>query len=668
MSSESSEPARRPRTCTPSNRRRTTIPLTDNFIDRYQDRSPEWGFNGLGWVIYKRTYARPVYRDGKLVRTEDWHETVRRVVDGANAIGAGLLPWEQERLFDYIWNLKGNVAGRMLWQLGTENNERLGGDSLVNCWFVDISDVTDFGWMFERLMLGGGVGFSVTQPGSLGTVRQGRVVHEEGAHDSDFIVPDKREGWADLLMRVIRCYLPVRETDYNEFTYSTVLVRPEGAPIKTFGGVASGPGILVEGVEKICAILDGAVGRKLTSVEVLDIANVIGSIVVSGNVRRSAQIALGNSNDLDYLKAKDWSSGSIPSYRAMSNNSVYVDDIDSLPEDFWENYKGGSEPYGIVNLPSAVAFGRMGEYDPDYSISGFNPCAEIPLADRESCNLSEVYLPNIGTKEELWDVVKLLYKVQKAVAAMPYLDEDSDAITSENMRLGLGVTGYLQATEEQKSWLPETYERLRRYDRRWSSLKGWPESVRLTTVKPSGTLSLLAGVTPGGHPGFSRFHIRRVRLAANDPLAAWCQHKGYRWEFNRDFDGNEDPRTVVVEFPAEFPEGTVFAEDMSAIDQMEVVRRLQSEWADNAVSVTVYYEPEELDAIREYLRENWDQFKSLSFLLRQNHGFDQAPLEEIDEEEYRKMLDRIVEDDVDLHAGESTIHDEECATGACPIR
>ena len=643
--------------------------LSDNFVREYEGRSPEWGFNGLGWVVFKRTYARPILDEaGKLVRTEEWHETVRRVVDGAEAIGAELTEAEAERLFDYIWNLKGTVGGRMLWQLGTANNERLGGDSLVNCWYCNISDVSDFGWMFERLMLGGGVGFSVTSPEKLGVVRQGTVTYLGDAHDADFIVPDKREGWADLLMRTIRCYLPKRETDYEGFSYSTALIRPEGAPIKTFGGVASGPGILVEGVEKIAGILDKAVGRHLTSVEVLDIANVIGSIVVSGNVRRSAQIALGSADDADYLNAKDWGSGHIPAYRAMSNNSVYVSSIDELPEAFWDGYLGNGEPYGLVNVEAAQKYRRAGHVDFDVTIEGFNPCAEIPLAHRESCNLAEVFLPRIESREEFEELARLLYKVQKAVAALPYLDPESDRITSQNMRLGLGVSGVLQATAEQQGWLSPVYESLLGFDRYWSAINGWPESRRLTTVKPSGTLSLLAGVTPGAHPGFSEFHIRRVRMAANDPLVQWAQGKGYRWEFQRDFEGNEDPRTAVIEFPAAFPEGTVVAEDLDAIDQLEVVRRLQRDWADNAVSVTVYYEKEELPSIRAYLAENWGDFKSVSFLLKSDHGFDQAPLEAISREQYETMVGAIHEHEVHISSGISELLDADCVGGACPIR
>lgn len=641
--------------------------LDDDFVNDFAGKANPLlsSFNGLGYVVYKRTYARPLYGDsGEFLRTEDWHETVRRVVEGAQRIGAGLTDEEARRLYEYIWGLKGFPGGRMLWQLGTDNNSRLGGDSLVNCWFVDITDVSDLGWMFERLMLGGGVGFSVTKPDKFGMVRQGKVVHMPNASDADFIVPDKREGWSELLMRTINAYL-----DGNDFSYSTMLVRPEGAPIRTFGGVASGPGILVEGIERITGILDAAVGRNLTSVELLDIANVIGSIVVSGNVRRSAQIAIGDPSDLDYLAAKRWDLGGIPAYRAMSNNSVYVDDIDELPEAFWEGYHGNGEPYGIINLSAAQNYARYGDLSrPDDSIVGFNPCAEIGLANRESCNLAEIALPHISSSEELQDVASLLYKVQKAVAALPYLDPESDRITSENMRLGLGVTGVLQANNLQLSWLPAAYKTLRVLDKAWSQKMDYPLSVRLTTVKPSGTLSLLAGVSPGAHPGFSQYHVRRVRMATNDPVFAWCQDQGYTWELVRDFEGVEDPRTAVVEFPCEFTPNTVFSHEVSAVEQMETVRFLQRMWADNAVSVTIYYEKHELPEIKKWMKDNWGTFKSMSFLLKSDHGFDQAPLEVIDKATYHAMMDAVDIRHTHIHAGESSFLDSDCEGGACPVR
>lgn len=283
--------------------------------------------------------------------------------------------------------------------------------------------------------------------------------------------------------------------------------------------------------------------------------------------------------------------------------------------------------------------------------------------------MAEIFLPNIESKEELFDVATLLYKVNKHSLALP--DEaslETEYVVNKNMRMGIGVTGYLQATEEQKSWLSECYEHLREFDKEYSYAMGFPMSIKLTTTKPSGTLSLLPGVTPGVHPGYAQYMIRRIRIASDHPLVEVCREHGYPVEYRRDFDGSEDRSTVVVEFPFSYPEGTVLAKDMTAIEQLEYVRRLQTEWSDNSVSCTVYYRQGELPTIREYLNKYYNKnFKSLSFLLHSDHGFDQAPYEEITKEEYEKrvkssqLIKRFV-GALDLDAS------AECASGACPVR
>jgi len=190
----------------------------------------------------------------------------------------------------------------------------------------------------------------------------------------------------------------------------------------------------------------------------------------------------------------------------------------------------------------------------------------------------------------------------------------------------------------------------------------------LDSVKPSGTLSLLAGVTPGAHPGYSEFYIRRIRMAADSDLASTARKHGYPVEYVLNFDGSEDKSTVVVSFPCKFPANTTFAGDMTAIDQLEVIKRLQAEWSDNAVSVTIYYRLEELDEIKEWLHLNYKNVKSVSFLLHSDHGFKQAPLEEIDEATYIEMSSRVmpIRSLEQLEMDEVEIMD--CDTGACPVR
>lgn len=626
----------------------------------------------MGYLTYKRTYARTLPTLAGDLRTEEWTDTIARILDASREqLKVGFTSDEEARLAQYMLELKGTVAGRFLWQLGTETVQRLGLLSLQNCAFTTINEpVRPFTWAMDCLMLGSGVGVNIQREYVYklpAVVEQYRRPVRSDQAGADFIVPDSREGWVELLERTLQsAFDPAKRPG---FSYSAQLIRGKGAPIKGFGGVASGPEDLVWGIGEIAGILEQRAGKQLRPIDCLDIINIIGAIVVAGNVRRSAIIAIGDHDDIQYLRAKRWDLGNIPNWRAMSNNSVACNDFALLPEEFWHGYRGNGEPYGLINLKLARACGRLGETQyKDKNVRGFNPCAEQSLEDYETCCLAELYLPNISSPEELLDVATLLYRVNKHSLALQCHHPETQAIVNRNMRMGIGVTGYLQATEEQRTWLKDTYEKLRQYDVEYSKRHSWPVSIKLTTVKPSGTLSLLPGVTSGIHPAYSRHLIRRIRFASNSPIVDTCRAAGYRVEYQRRFDGTEDYSTVVAEFPFSYPEGTVLASEMSAIDQLEVIKRLQKEWSDNAVSCTIYYRKEELDDIKAYLAKHYNKtFKSLSFLLHSDHGFDQAPLEEISEEEYNKLMQQVslitrIEGELELDES------GECGTGGCPIR
>ena len=634
----------------------------------------ETPFSSVGYITYKRTYARRLNEADPNSPTEEFEDTVNRVVTASNSqLKVGFTEDEQERLKKYLVELKGTVAGRFLWQLGTDTVGRLGGASLQNCAFKVVnSPVEPFTWAMDLLMLGSGVGYNIQKANveKLPPVNMDfKCPTRADTADADFIVPDSREGWVALLGKTLKAAFLAHSSGKQTFTYSTKLIRSKGAPIKGFGGTASGPEDLVWGINKIGEILEKRAGRKLRPIDCLDIMNIIGAVVVAGNVRRSAQIAIGDPDDVEYLLAKRWDLGNIPSWRAMSNNSVVCHDIGDLHEFFWDGYEGKGEPYGLINLKLSRKIGRLGETEyPDPDVQGYNPCAEQSLADGETCCLAEIYLPNITSKEEILDVAKLLYRVNKHSLALPFHLKITEEIVHKNMRMGIGVTGFLQATEEQKSWLKDVYKELREFDKEYSKEHGFPTSVKLTTVKPSGTLSLLPGVTPGCHPAYARYMIRRIRISANHPLVQTCRDHGYPVEFQQNFDGSEDHSTVVVSFPFRHPDHAVLAKDMTAIQQLETVKWLQENWSDNSVSCTVYYRKEELPEIRKYLKKNYkNNHKSLSFLLHNEHGFKQAPLEEITKEQYDELVakTRLITSIDSLDIG---LDDSECASGACPIR
>jgi len=456
--------------------------LQEDFLEQYKTKRPNWGYSGLGEIVYKRTYSR-LKENGQ---NEEWWETVARCVNGAQKIGANYTKKEAQKLYDYVFNLKCNFAGRMLWQLGTSTVDRFGGNSLLNCWGICIRDIDDFCFIFENLMLGGGVGFSIRKEDvhELPRIKEGVSVTHRKKNDADFIVPDSREGWVKLLKKVLKAYFYTGRS----FNYSTILVRSAGDIIKGFGGKASGPGILIEGIDNICNVIKEREGKKLRSIDVLDICNIIGSVVVAGNVRRSAEIAVGDPDDYLYLRAKRWDLGNIPNWRAMSNNTIYADSYDHISDVVWKGYDGSGEPYGFFNLPLAQKVGRLGEKRKD-RCEIINPCAEILLESHECCNLSEIYLNNIESKSELKECAKLLYKTQKAICALPFIHKKTEEIVHNNMRIGIGITGVCQSLDK-IGWLDECYQYLHEFDEKWSAREGYPPSIRLTTIKPSGCASV----------------------------------------------------------------------------------------------------------------------------------------------------------------------------------
>jgi ribonucleoside-triphosphate reductase (thioredoxin) len=634
-------------------------------------------FNTVGLFTYLRTYARRHDDSDPESTIESWEECITRVVNATNTqLNVGFTEEELTELFSILYNLKCSVAGRFLWQLGTKTVDKMGLMSLQNCAFVTVDEpVKPFTWVMNFLMLGAGCGYRITSEdiAQIPSVKSALIVRKE-TNDADFIVPDSREGWVKLLGHVLKAHFYSGES----FTYSCVLLRSRGAPIKGFGGLASGPEVLCDGIKKISNVLNKKIGQKISSVDALDIMNIIGQIVVSGNVRRSAQIALGDCNDQEYLRAKRWDLGGVPNWRCYSNNSVICNNIDNLldNEDFWEGYHGNGEPYGLINLKLSQSCGRLGETQyPDPNVQGYNPCAEQSLESNETCCLAEIYLPNIKSLEELKKCATYLYRICKHSLRLDCPDsKETQQVVHKNMRMGIGVTGYLQASEKQKSWLSACYEHLRSYDNQYSMEKGFPTSIKLTTCKPSGTLSLLGGCTSGVHPGYSRYYIRRIRIASESPLIDLAKKHGYHVEYVKNFDQTIDPTTQVISFPYSLPEGTVFADECTAIQQLEYVKRLQTEWSDNSVSCTVYYMKDELPAIKTWLKENYNTcVKSVSFLLHSEHGFQQAPLEKISKEEYEKMIAscepiKSVKGVCFTPEDEEFIADNECAGGACPLR
>jgi ribonucleoside-triphosphate reductase (thioredoxin) len=389
-------------------------------------------FSTIGYITLKRTYARRLQEDNPDSPTEELSDIVERVVEASNTqLGCNFTDEEKDRLSGYLLKLKGTVAGRFLWQLGTKTVDTLGLASLQNCAFTVIdSPVRPFTWAMDLLMLGSGVGFNIQKHNidKLPIVNPNFSAPTRLDNSSaEYIISDTRQGWVALLGKTLKAAF-LSDKRKPTFTFSTQLIRGKGATIKGFGGTASGPEDLCWGIEKISEVLLKRSGKQIRPIDALDIMNIIGAVVVAGNVRRSAQLCIGDCDDVEYLLAKRWDMGNIPSWRAMSNNSVVCADTKDLHDYFWDGYEGKGEPYGLINLKLSRKIGRLGETQyPDPNVAGYNPClsgdtlVDTSLGQKTMKELSEldsvdgilVKSYDESTGEVVWKPLKAAFLTKK---------------------------------------------------------------------------------------------------------------------------------------------------------------------------------------------------------------------------------------------------------------
>lgn len=619
-------------------------------------------WSNLAKVVYKRTYARK--DTGSL---ENWTDTVNRVISG-NIRGHNVSEHEIERLRFFMMNRKAIPAGRGLWYSGSPSHKKLGGVALNNCWGLTADDPKNFTLAMDLLMLGGGVGLSIEHRfvSKLPKIKKDVLIMHKDTKDADIIVPDSREGWCNLFNEVLDSYFNTGKS----FTYSTVCVRGYGESINGFGGTASGPQPLIKFIDNVKTILNNRIGKHIRPIDAMDIICATGEMVVAGNVRRSAILILGDAFDKEYLKSKRWDLGQVPTYRAFANLSVVLDDVDDAHPLFWKTYENG-EPFGIVNRKNMQTFGRMGEKKKDAAVV-MNPCAEATLENGEPCNLQEIALANIKNEEEFEEAARLMHRYGKRVTTELYHHEKINEVVHRNRRVGTGITGCLESNLFNPKVLDRVYSAIQDENIKYSKELNIPESIRTTVVKPSGTVSkLLDQRGEGIHPAYSRYMVQRVRFAANDPLIPLLKSAGHYMEPVVRFDGTFDHNTLVVDFYLQAPDGMPCAdEDFSTWKQLDVLLMAQKHWADQAVSVTVYYKKQELPEIKSWLSNNLKYLKSISFLCHNDHGFKQAPKEAITKQEFEKKSSKIkpieFDNTSDFEGGlESSL---ECEGGVCPLK
>ncbi len=621
--------------------------------------SKEW--SNLARVVFRRTYSRK--DSGSL---ENWGQTVERTIMG-NVRGKNVPESEIKELIQLANDRKAGPAGRGYWFSGAPSQERVGGAALNNCWYFTADNWEHFVIAQDLLMLGGGVGLSVEHQfiSKLPKVRKDVVITHKGTKDADFIVPDSREGWCELTSRVLESYFVTGKS----FSYSTVCVRGYGEPIVGFGGTASGPIPLIRFIENLSSILGARAGKHMRPIDGADIITATGEMVVAGNVRRSAIIVLGDCWDKEYLKAKRWDLGSIPTHRSCANYSVVCNDVEDLHPLFWKTYEQG-EPFGLVNRENIQKYGRMGELKPD-AATGVNPCAEATLENGEPCNLTEMALCNMESEEEFIRAARLMQRYAKRVTMERYHHPLSDAVVKRNRRTGNGITGVLASTLANPATLDRAYAAIQDEDEKYSKELGIPRSKRTTVIKPSGTMSKVLDCMgyEGVHAAYSRHFIQRVRFASNDALIPKLRAAGHYIEPVVKFDGTTDPQTLVADFYVKAPNDMPVAdENWDTWKQLDVLKLMQKHWADQAVSVTVYYKREDLPQLRQWLAENLQYLKTISFLCHSEHGFKQAPKETITEAQYEKLSAKIKPIALEDIAEGDMVSGLECEGGVCPVR
>lgn len=624
--------------------------LSKLFVDSYRVRPVQFGWNGLGEVAFYRTYSRKD-NPNAIGSMETWADVCERAVNGmytfqqewcANA-GVNWNPEKAQRsareAFDLMFNFKWSPPGRGMWMSGTDFVMHRGNvEALQNCAFISSEYIiteraTFFSWLMEMSMLGVGVGFDTRGAGKL-------TINAPQGNARLFVIPDSREGWAQSVEMLIDSYISAGSNpvifDYGE-------IRPKGAMIYGFGGVASGPQPLIELHTSIRSILDARVGQAMDSRAIVDLCNMIGKCVVAGNVRRSAEIAFGSPTDSQFVNLKNYTANpERMGYGWVSNNSIFADVGMDYTDVAQRTYDNG-EP-GYFWLENARKYGRMdGLYNyADSAAMGANPCVEQVLHHKEMCTLVEIYLPRCKSKQEFDRAIKYAYLYGKSTTLMSHKIKDPQTrdVMKRNRRIGLSVTGITQflgmhGMETLRDWLDHGHHITGYYDRLYSQWLGCNESIRRNSVKPSGTVSLVAGVTPGIHFNVAgRYHIRRMVIADDSPLVEPLRNAGYPME-----ESAYTPGSLSVSFPVDAGPGVRSESEVSMWEQLDLITMVQRHWADNAVSATVKFDRSNSTAgdIKRALEKYQYSLKGISFLPAEGHGYTQAPYESITQDEFRRM-------------------------------
>lgn len=587
--------------------------------------------------IHKSRYSRWLPEEN---RRENWDETVARYFNFFDehvkeVTGYRVTPEERKELEQAVLNLEIMPSMRCLMTAGEAlKRENVAG---YNCSYVAVDNPRSFDEILYILMNGTGVGFSVESK----YVDQLPVI-ADSFHDTDttISVADSKLGWAKSLKELIHLLYAgqVPRWDLSK-------VRPAGAPLKTFGGRASGPAPLEDLFKFTVATFKKAAGRRLSTLECHDIVCKIAEIVVVGGVRRSALISLSDLSDdrMRVAKSGDWWKENVQ--RALANNSFVAKekpDVGIFMREWLSLYESRSGERGIFSRQAskkqAEKFGRR---DADHDF-GTNPCSEIILRSREFCNLTEVVVRGNDTPQTLKRKVKLatiLGTFQSTLVNFKYLSKKWQENCAEERLLGVSLTGIMDNifTNGSNGGLEGLLEEMRdeavKTNKTWAAKLGIPVSAAITCVKPSGTVSALVDSASGIHARHAPYYIRTVRADKKDPLAKMMKDMGFPCED----DVMKPDHTYVFSFPMKSPDHAVFRKDLSAIDQLEIWLTYQRHWCEHKPSITVSVREEEWPTVGAWVYEHFDELSGVSFLPFSDHSYAQAPYQDCSKEEYEKL-------------------------------
>ncbi len=665
--------------------------LTQDFLDKYPDY-PDC-MDELAKFVYIRTYSRWLPDKN---RRETWKETCARAING----NCSYLPTEDgepEKLFDNMFNLRQRISGRMLWMGGTEALDKTP-LAAYNCSGIVIDNINAFHELFYLLMVGTGVGcrvlkedvsklpqfdtakklYHVKTPVPQGTTLERTKVSNYGS-SIIITVGDSKEGWCEALT----AYLNTMADDTTKsISIDYSYIRPQGAPLKTFGGYASGYTSLKEMFEKLNKIItEESTNGKLRPLNVSDMCNIVGQNVVAGGTRRTAELILFSPDDEEMLHAKE-NLDPEHYFRYMSNNSMYLEDKPTKEElrKLMLSIKETGEP-GFINVKAAK------ERRADFAI--VNPCCEIMLPNKAVCNLTNINVSKFFDERgnvmvpQLKEACKLSARACYRLTEPELELEGWSEIHHRDRLIGCSITGWQDAVADNmtkleqgvlltlmKTWIKDAANE-------YADENNLPRPVLYTTVQPDGTGGLISGCSAGIHYNHSPYYFRRVRISTNSPLYQAIKNLD-GWQIDNEVGQDDNGNTKVITFPCK-SNSRITKYNVSAIEQLEQYKMMQTHYVDHNTSITVTVKDDEWDAVTDWLDKNWDCVVGISFLSLNQDYYPLMPYEECTEKQYLELKSKMVPFDQELvnkyefelqTVGKDFEIDEsgECEDGHCPVR